>query len=101
MAEASENIITDIGKWEWSEMWKKEDWWAIFLGMLVSNTVGTPKWAAPAIHTEYYIKTGIVLLGAKVLFEKVVTIGTAGIFVAWVVIPTVWLITLLVWPEDH
>ncbi|RLC24697.1 MAG: putative sulfate exporter family transporter [Deltaproteobacteria bacterium] len=67
--------------------------WAIFLGMLVSNTVGTPKWAKPAIQTEYYIKTGLVLLGAKILFEKIITIGTAGIFVAWVVTPTVWLIT--------
>ncbi len=67
--------------------------WAIFLGMLVSNTVGTPKWAEPAIQTEYYIKTGLVLLGAKILFEKVITIGTAGIFVAWVVTPTVWLVT--------
>lgn len=67
--------------------------WAIFLGMLISNTVGTPKWAEPAIQTEYYIKTGLVLLGAKILFEKIITIGTAGIFVAWVVTPTVWLIT--------
>ncbi len=67
--------------------------WAIFLGMLISNTVGTPKWAEPAIQTEYYIKTGLVLLGAKILFEKVITIGTAGIFVAWVVTPTVWLVT--------
>ncbi len=67
--------------------------WAIFLGMLVSNTVGTPKWAEPAIQTEYYIKTGLVLLGAKILFEKIITIGTAGIFVAWVVTPTVWFIT--------
>ena len=67
--------------------------WAIFLGMLISNTVGTPKWAVPAIQTEYYIKTGLVLLGAKILFEKIITIGTAGIFVAWVVTPTVWLIT--------
>ena len=67
--------------------------WAIFLGMLISNTVGTPKWAAPAIQTEYYIKTGLVLLGAKILFEKIITIGTAGIFVAWVVTPTVWLVT--------
>ncbi len=67
--------------------------WAIFLGMLVSNTVGTPKWAEPAIQTEYYIKTGLVLLGAKILFAKVITIGTAGIFVAWVVTPTVWIIT--------
>jgi len=67
--------------------------WAIFVGMLISNTVGTPKWAMPAVQTEYYIKTGLVLLGAKILFEKIITIGTAGIFVAWVVTPTVWLIT--------
>jgi uncharacterized membrane protein YadS len=67
--------------------------WAIFLGMLVSNTIGTPKWAMPAVQTEYYIKTGLVLLGAKILFEKIITIGTAGIFVAWVVTPTVWLVT--------
>ncbi len=67
--------------------------WAIFIGMLISNTVGTPKWAMPAVQTEYYIKTGLVLLGAKILFEKIITIGTAGIFVAWVVTPTVWLTT--------
>ena len=67
--------------------------WAIFLGMLISNTVGTPKWAMPAVQTEYYIKTGLVLLGAKILFEKIIVIGTAGIFVAWVVTPTVWLVT--------
>ena len=67
--------------------------WAIFFGMLISNTVGTPKWVFPAIQTEYYIKTGLVLLGAKILFEKIITIGTAGIFVAWVVTPVVWLVT--------
>jgi len=67
--------------------------WAIFIGMLISNTVGTPKWAMPAVQTEYYIKTGLVLLGAKILFEKIIVIGTAGIFVAWAVTPTVWLVT--------
>ncbi len=67
--------------------------WAILFGMLISNTVGTPKWVMPAVQTEYYIKTGLVLLGAKILFEKIITIGTAGIFVAWVVTPTVWLLT--------
>ena len=34
--------------------------WAIFFGMLISNTVGTPKWAMPAVQIEYYIKTGLV-----------------------------------------
>jgi uncharacterized membrane protein YadS len=67
--------------------------WAIIFGMLISNTIGTPKWAMPAVQTEYYIKTGLVLLGAKILFEKIIVIGTAGIFVAWVVTPTVWLVT--------
>ncbi|MDM8543214.1 putative sulfate exporter family transporter [Desulfococcaceae bacterium HSG9] len=67
--------------------------WAILFGMLISNTVGTPEWAKPAVQTEYYIKTGLVLLGAKILFEKIIVIGTAGIFVAWVVTPTVWFLT--------
>ena len=67
--------------------------WAIGFGILISNTVGTPKWAMPAVQVEYYIKVGLVLLGAKILFEKIIVIGTAGIFVAWVVTPTVWLTT--------
>ncbi|MDJ0621560.1 MAG: putative sulfate exporter family transporter [Desulfocapsaceae bacterium] len=70
--------------------------WAIFFGILISNTVGTPKFAMPAVQTEFYIKTGLVLLGASILFEKIITIGTAGIFVAWVVTPTVWLVTYYV-----
>ena len=56
--------------------------WAIFGGMLISNTVGTPKWAMPAVQTEYYIKTGLVLLGASILFEKIITIGTRR-YLSW------------------
>ena len=67
--------------------------WAIVIGMLIANTVGTPKWVAPAIQTEYYIKTGLVLLGAEVLFDKIVAIGIPGIFVAWVVTPIVLITT--------
>ena len=63
--------------------------WAIAFGMIISNTVGTPKWVMPAVQTEYYIKTGLVLLGAEVLFSKVLSIGIPGIFVAWVVTPVV------------
>ncbi len=63
--------------------------WAIAMGLLISNTVGTPKWVMPAVQTEYYIKTGLVLLGAEILFGKILTIGVPGIFVAWVVTPIV------------
>jgi uncharacterized integral membrane protein (TIGR00698 family) len=61
--------------------------WAIVIGMLICNTVGTPNWVKPALQTEFFIKTGLVLLGAEVLFNKIVSIGIPGIFVAWVCTP--------------
>lgn len=63
--------------------------WAIVLGLLISNTVGTPEWVKPALLTEYYIKTGLVLLGAEILLGKILAIGLPGIFVAWIVTPIV------------
>ncbi len=63
--------------------------WAILFGLIISNTIGTPKWIMPAVQTEYYIKTGLVLLGAEILFGKILQIGIPGIFVAWVVTPIV------------
>ncbi len=69
--------------------------WAIVFGLLISNTVGTPKWVMPAVQTEYYIKTGLVLLGAEILFGKILAIGVPGIFVAWVVTPIVLVTTFL------
>ncbi|MFO7860306.1 MAG: hypothetical protein R6U41_03675 [Desulfosalsimonas sp.] len=55
--------------------------------------MGTPKWVMPAVQTEYFIKTGLVLLGAEILFGKIFSIGIPGIFVAWVVTPTVLITT--------
>ena len=63
--------------------------WAIVFGMLISNTIGTPKWIKPAVQTEFFIKTGLVLLGAEILFNKILAIGTPGVFVAWVDTPIV------------
>ena len=67
--------------------------WGILLGLLISNTLGTPQWLRPALRTELYIKTGLVLLGAEILFGKILGIGKAGIFVAWVVTPIVLITT--------
>ena len=63
--------------------------WAIVIGLLISNTIGTPEWVKPALNTPFYIKTGLVLLGAEILFGKILAIGLPGIFVAWVVTPIV------------
>lgn len=63
--------------------------WAIVLGIFISNTFGLPEWIRPALQHELFIKTGLVLLGAEVLFGKILAIGLPGIFVAWVVTPIV------------
>ena len=67
--------------------------WAIIFGMLISNTVGTPSWVLPAVQTEYYIKTGLVLLGAEILFNKILAIGKPGIFLAWICTPVTLILT--------
>lgn len=69
--------------------------WAILGGMLIANTVGVPRFIQEGALTEYYIKTGLVLLGAEILFGKILAIGQAGIFVAWVVTPTVLVLTYI------
>ena len=69
--------------------------WAIIIGMLIANTIGTPNWIKPAIQTEYFIKTGLVCLGAEVLLDKIIAIGIPGIFVAWVVTPIVLVVTFI------
>ncbi len=63
--------------------------WAIVLGMLIANTIGTPKWILPGVQVEYYIKTGLVLLGAEVIFSKILAIGAPGIMITWFVTPIV------------
>ena len=63
--------------------------WAILLGLLISNTFGIPDFVRPALKHELFIKTGLVLLGAEVLFGKILAIGLPGIFVAWIVTPVV------------
>ncbi|HEX6985427.1 MAG TPA: putative sulfate exporter family transporter, partial [Planctomycetaceae bacterium] len=69
--------------------------WALLVGLLISNTVGTPALLRPAARTEFYIKTGLVLLGAEVLFNKLLALGVPGIFVSWVVTPVVLIGTYL------
>ena len=54
--------------------------WALAAGLLISNTIGTPDWVRPAIRTEFFIKTGLVLLGAEILFSRLLTLGFPGHF---------------------
>ena len=63
--------------------------WALLIGLVISNTVGTPDWLKPALRSELYIKTGLVLLGTEILFNRILNLGPPGLFVAWLVTPIV------------
>ena len=63
---------------------------ALLMGLLISNTIGTPEWLKPAVQTEYYIKTGLVILGAGLLFMEVLQAGVLGILQAILVVVVVW-----------
>ena len=63
--------------------------WALLVGLLIANTVGVPAWLRPAIRTEFYIKTGLVIMGFSVLFSNIAKFGLYGLGIAWIVTPIV------------
>ena len=63
--------------------------WALGIGLLIANTFGTPPWLKPAVRTEFYIKTGLVILGAEIVFGKILAFGGYGLIIAWGVTPVV------------
>jgi uncharacterized integral membrane protein (TIGR00698 family) len=58
---------------------------ALLLGMIISNFIGLPKWMDTGFRVEYYIKTGIVLLGATLPFTLIVWAGPTAILQASIV----------------
>jgi len=64
--------------------------WALLFGLLVSNIVGTPKWLKTAIKTELFIKIGLVLLGAEILFQTILSTGSFSMIQAIIVVLLVW-----------
>jgi uncharacterized integral membrane protein (TIGR00698 family) len=58
---------------------------ALGLGLLVSNTVGAPRWLEPGLRVEFYIKTGIVLLGAGLPLTLIAWAGPVAIVQAAIV----------------
>ncbi|PYZ91729.1 putative sulfate exporter family transporter [Salipaludibacillus keqinensis] len=69
--------------------------WALALGLFISNVLKTPAFLKHALHTELYIKAGLVLLGASILFDRMLALGLLGVGVAWIVTPIV--IILMYW----
>jgi uncharacterized integral membrane protein (TIGR00698 family) len=67
--------------------------WCLFIGLFVSNVIGLPEWLKPAVRTEFYIKSGLVILGSGILFGEIVQAGFYGIVQAVLVVGVVWYFT--------
>jgi len=52
---------------------------ALLLGLFLANFINLPRWVDPALRVEFYVKTGIVLLGATFPITLVVSAGAVAI----------------------
>jgi uncharacterized integral membrane protein (TIGR00698 family) len=79
-------VIYFIGLWEQAPRYSLEPpLVALGLGLLISNSVGVPKWLEPGLRVEFYIKTGIVLLGASLPLTLIAWAGPVAIVQAAIV----------------
>lgn len=90
-------IIFSIGAWDQAHHYNLEPpLVALALGMLISNLIGLPKWMDAGFRVEYYIKTGIVLLGATLPFTLVMWAGPIAIVQASIVSVTTFLVIFFI-----
>lgn len=63
---------------------------SVLFGLLIRNLWHLPDWLKPAVQGEFYIKIGVVCLGATILFSDVMKSGVFGLLQACLVVAVVW-----------
>lgn len=63
---------------------------SLLLGLLIGNFFRLPEWVKQGVQTELYVKIGLILLGATILFKDILTAGTFGLIQAVIVVISVW-----------
>lgn len=63
---------------------------SVVFGLLIRNLWHVPDWMKPAIQGEFFIKIGVVCLGATILFSDVMKSGVLGLVQACLVVGIVW-----------
>ena len=58
---------------------------ALILGLILANVLPLPKWLDSGFRVEYYIKTGIVLLGATFPVTLILTAGPVALLQATII----------------
>jgi uncharacterized membrane protein YadS len=79
-------VILAAGAWAQAQYYNLEPpLLALAVGLLLANATDLPRRCAAALRVEFYIKTGIVLLGATLPFSLIVWAGPVAILQASVV----------------
>ena len=63
---------------------------ALIIGLVFGNVIRMPAWFSTSLRTEYYIKTGIVLLGATLPLTLIVEAGPIAFLQATIVSVATW-----------
>ncbi len=63
-------------------------------GLLIGNLTALPDWLKEAARSEFFIKTGLVILGTSILFTDIIQAGIPGILQAVVVVAVVWFFSM-------
>jgi len=75
-----------IGQWQTANYYGFEaPLVALLLGLAISNVTGLPRWLDAGFRVEFYIKTGIVLLGATLPFTLILWAGPVAILQASII----------------
>jgi uncharacterized integral membrane protein (TIGR00698 family) len=79
-------LIFTLGQWDKANTYNLEPpLVALVVGLALSNIFGLPRWLDAGFRVEFYIKTGIVLLGATLPFTLIVWAGPVAILQASII----------------
>lgn len=67
---------------------------ALVIGLSIGNIIRIPLWLKEAARSEFFIKTGLIILGSSILFSDIVQAGIPGILQAIIVVISVWFFSI-------
>jgi len=79
-------LIFALGQWDKASKYNLEPpLVALAVGLLLSNFIGLPRWLDSGFRVEFYIKIGVVLLGATLPFTLIIWAGPVAMLQASIV----------------
>jgi uncharacterized integral membrane protein (TIGR00698 family) len=79
-----------------SELGLEPVFFSVIFGLIIRNAFHIPEWLKPAIQSEFYIKVGVVCLGATIMISDVLKSGAMGLLQAVVIVTVVWFFAYII-----